>query len=101
MPIRRGYKLARFRFLRTLRMVRRGCPPECVEVTDFTVKEARHLLDHGEEGIAFEIVIGNLCEVAYPVSNELLVELRCLASRVLIDTSYSALLDLMRVEEMP
>lgn len=93
MPIRRGYKLARFRFLRTLRMVRRDCPPECAEVMDFTVKEARHLLDHHEGAIAFEILLGNLCEVSYPVSDELLAELRWLAGGFLIGPSYAELLN--------
>ena len=93
MPIRRGYKLVRFRFLRVLRTVRRDCAVECKKVIDFTLEEARHLLDHNEGAIALEILLGNLCEVSYPVSDELLTELRWLANGFLIAPAYADLVN--------
>jgi hypothetical protein len=93
MAIRRGYKLTRFRFLRALRAVRRYYPPEHTAVIEFTLTEARHLLDHGEAGIGLEMLICNLFEVGYQAPPTLVGDLRWLATRLAIEPGCAAVID--------
>lgn len=97
MAVRRRHKLMRFRFLRALRAVNRHCPPRHRAVIDFTVKEARHLLDHGEQGIGLEILISNLHEVSFRAPTALVADLRWLAARLTLAPRYVALLDQLLV----
>lgn len=92
-PVRRGYKLVRYRFLRVLRCVGRSCPEECREVIDFTVSETRHLLDHGEGGIGLDILLSNLVEISFPVPPDLLEELRWLTTRFALEPRSASLLE--------
>jgi hypothetical protein len=53
---------------------------------DFTVREARRLNAHGEQGPAFENLINNLYEVDFPITETLYADLNRLGTLMNMDS---------------
>ncbi len=95
-PVRRDNELCRARFHQVLRTVLSNCPNDRRRVIEFTVNTTREMFDHGEQGIALEILLSNMHEYAYPTPDDVKTELTWLAVQYRIDCRYAALISLLQ-----